>query len=220
MSDLEEEEFYKQKYLKYKAKYLEARKNEIGGGTKCGKYVYFLIFPELLINDKEYFENIQKMLIDQISSENNGDKVEKIVNSIRKTVFDAKRITFKSAYIEIANKKTFSLIQMNDYGFHDKEISDTFITEGITQDENGNLISKNNNAVDLLSKVYHGKPYRGDYVGAYKFNYYFVKNYSCLFYGKKEAKKEAINKIKLINYKLTPTPTLTPTLTPTSTPTK
>jgi hypothetical protein len=36
MSNREEEEFYKQKYLKYKAKYLEA-KNEIGGGTpiKC-----------------------------------------------------------------------------------------------------------------------------------------------------------------------------------------
>ena len=56
MSDLEEEEFYKQKYLKYKAKYLEARKNEIGGG----KYVYFLIFPQSLMNDKEYFENIKK----------------------------------------------------------------------------------------------------------------------------------------------------------------
>jgi hypothetical protein len=34
MNNREEEEFYKQKYLKYKAKYLEA-KNKIEGGYNC-----------------------------------------------------------------------------------------------------------------------------------------------------------------------------------------
>lgn len=40
MSNLEEEEFYRQKYLKYKAKYLEAKKQMAGQPTEkpCKDY--------------------------------------------------------------------------------------------------------------------------------------------------------------------------------------
>lgn len=75
MSNREEEEFYRQKYLKYKTKYLEA-KNEIEGGqpinkikinlgnlgtcSKCDGYIYFLNTKDK--NLPEIFKNNNKLL--------------------------------------------------------------------------------------------------------------------------------------------------------------
>jgi hypothetical protein len=194
MNSREEQEVYKQKYLKYKIKYLEA-KNNLEGGMKCGKYIYFLNFPDKLINAKD--DAIQKIIdefVKVISPENDDDQVMDKINKLCNTInfkYELKRDIFtkskdndhavKCAYIEISlTGITFHMHQLNNYR-NDNWIRVNILTKGATENEKGELISN----TELLSNVHRH----------YTFNYYFVKNYSCFGIGK-NAKKD----IKLIKY--------------------
>ena len=108
MSNREEEEFYRQKYLKYKAKYLEA-KNQIEGGAtfsldfcaKSSKYIYFFdssLFSEGNNKELDFLKDERQANYKALSSERKGCD------------FDKKLFTFTGGkrgmcgYIELRSK--------------------------------------------------------------------------------------------------------------------
>jgi hypothetical protein len=212
MNNYEEEEFYRQKYLKYKAKYLEA-KNELEGGigesvtaSKCGKYVYFLRIPKLdeemkiedrVILNKKIKEELETQLNQEIKNENKGYKVDKLVatlvnkNEYKYTGAKKGENTIASvAYIEIKDfinqADLTQIIGMKEY----KKLTDgSFFYLGIDTkgavDENG-IIMDTKKLQEQVHKLF-------------PFHYYFVKKYTCstgfknFMFGKKGVSNIVLN---------------------------
>ncbi len=171
-----EEEFYRQKYLKYKAKYLEA-KNELEGGNpvtigacqKCDGYIYFFNGAYAKINEiiTKNHNELQKMSsgcdfdkkIRKLLQENNaGDSAyieirsTNIVKSLTKSI---------SADKSLENNAKLTL---NDA---DYTIKGSFPTAKMV--ENGIVNDTLLNAIAV--------------VGKFPFTCYIIKNYKCLFKG-------------------------------------
>jgi hypothetical protein len=165
MNNYQEEEFYRQKYLKYKAKYLEA-KNELEGGilgfktveaAKCGKYVYFLNVPA----GKE--ATLQQTLTSRIGNENSGKKVDQNVYDIMV------EIGGKAGYLEIrkAGLGGAPLIELTGDKQYKKSKTDFDTAGKVTM---SNLVD-----ATFLTTVYGTETTNGKFT----FNHYFVKDYSC-----------------------------------------
>ena len=150
MNFRKEQEVYKQKYLKYKTKYLEA-KNNLEGGVKCGKYIYFLDFPHKVIElGNEIMQKIIDEFVKVISPENDGDKVAEKINEICRTInFQYKLVNgefnyddnhaVRCAYIEISSTGvTFNMHKINHYR-NDDWVKVDLLTKGTKENENGEI---------------------------------------------------------------------------------
>jgi hypothetical protein len=107
------DEFYKQKYLKYKAKYLEA-KNELEGGLglcqKCSFYIYFF-------SSDLFSKDTKPGVLDFLR--NKSDEMYKKLSKIRsgcdfdKELFKLCNKKGKYGYLEIMNQKEFKHKNIN-----------------------------------------------------------------------------------------------------------
>jgi hypothetical protein len=208
MNNYEEEEFYRQKYLKYKTKYLEA-KNELEGGigesitaSKCGKYLYFLSIPEPTVSgfpptkDISFDNVLQTELNNGIKNENIGYKVDKTVLTIANSRNNDKNLEKPAAV---------AYIEIKDFGNR----ADLTQITGMKQYIKLNGVSKLNlgidtkGAVDDNGRIIGGKLLQKQVYELFPFNYYFVKQFTCstglknMLFGKKE---KVVNDIKLIPF--------------------
>ena len=138
-----EEEFYRQKYLKYKTKYLEA-KNEIEGGQpgqginpsciKCDRYIYFLKQP----TDKNFT---------QIFDDDTNKKSLNVINKGCDFDNEVFKLFGNFAYIEVRSRNLGKSAI--------KSISNFFSKKTETENENDIEFKKLNNAT--LIKFINGK---------------------------------------------------------------
>lgn len=142
MSNREEEEFYRQKYLKYKTKYLEA-KNEIEGGVQlpsldfCQKrsfYIYFFdssLFTDGTAGKLDFLKDANETKYKELSNERKGCD------------FDTKLFNYTGrgmcGYIELRSK---NLIKSLSKG----------IKNWFSQSKTGNAVENNAHVNIILGK--------------------------------------------------------------------